>query len=280
MPPVVPNPDELSIGHSLQRLIAQLIPLIASSRSAELGIMQQCCPAPFFGKLTSATVATIALNPSRLEFQTQDGRILQGAARRLHTLESLGIQEWEEFGEAHASLVVDALLNYFDRAPYRKWFDPLDRMLRGSGSSYYSGFFPACHLDLVPFATSAKWGQMSRSDQCELLKLSSQCFLDVLRLSNVRAIVLNGISVVRGFEEKTAVKLAATEMLEWSLRRQGAERIKGVAFRGQLELPGTEHRSILVLGFNHNVQSSYGVTDSVRTCITKWIIDCFAEACT
>jgi hypothetical protein len=49
---------------------------------------------------------------------------------------------------------------YFQRNPYRRWFDPLDELLRaGVGASFYDG--TACHLDLVQWATDPVWGQMS-----------------------------------------------------------------------------------------------------------------------
>jgi hypothetical protein len=58
-----------------------------------------------------------------------------------------------------ASVVADCA-TYFQRRPYRRWFDPLDRLLRtGAGVSYYDG--SACHLDLVQWATDPIWGRIA-----------------------------------------------------------------------------------------------------------------------
>jgi hypothetical protein len=45
------------------------------------------------------------------------------------------------------------------------------------------------------------------------------------------------------------------------------------AFRGTLtQLSGVDlERSIVVLGYNHNLQSSFGVTTSVKKAIAKWV---------
>jgi hypothetical protein len=55
--------------------------------------------------------------------------------------------------EQVAAVVADCL-GYFQRQLYRRWFDPLDALLRsGTGTSYYDA--TACHLDL------SQWGSSS-----------------------------------------------------------------------------------------------------------------------
>jgi len=55
--------------------------------------------------------------------------------------------------------------------------------------------------------------------------------------------------------------------------------VAGVAYRGSINnISGIElGRSIEVLGFNHNIQSSFGVTTQVRKSIQEWITLCIQE---
>ncbi len=57
---------------------------------------------------------------------------------------------------------------YFERRPYRRWFDVLERVLNGIGVSYYRG--TACHLTLVQWATNPTWGLLPESSRVELLR--------------------------------------------------------------------------------------------------------------
>ena len=47
--------------------------------------------------------------------------------------------------------VLDDCNGYFQRNPYRRWFDQFHPVLTACGASYYDG--SACHLDLVQWAT-------------------------------------------------------------------------------------------------------------------------------
>jgi hypothetical protein len=61
-------------------------------------------------------------------------------------------------------------------------------------------------------------------------------------------------------------------MDDWTLpRRNGG--VRGHAFRGTVTNigPVSLDRELLVLGFNHNIQSSFGVTRSVKSAISNWI---------
>jgi hypothetical protein len=115
-------------------------------------------PVLSFGDLRHAEVATLGINPSWREF-VEDGRLLAGPHRRLATLESLGAQSTSLLTQQHVLTVVEACASYFHRNPYRRWFDPLDKILQAAlGVSYYGG--RACHLDLVQWATDPVWGEL------------------------------------------------------------------------------------------------------------------------
>jgi hypothetical protein len=94
------------------------------------------------------------INPSSHEFCGFDGGLLTEPKRRLATLKSLGAASTVALTKEQIQIVADECYSYFFRNPYRRWFDPLDRLVRdGLGASYYDS--SACHLDLVQWATSA-----------------------------------------------------------------------------------------------------------------------------
>lgn len=258
---------------ALRDAVRSQVAFLSRSRIDASEIMLDCGPAPIFGDACRTSIATVALNPSRREFENGNGELLRGDSRRLHTLESLGLKTWADATENHIDLIVHALSTYFDRRPYRTWFDPLDVLIRRTGHSYYSSLFPVCHIDLVPFATRAKWGELNIAAKRRLTALSRGSFLSMLQATPVRLLILNGVAVVRGLEDELGVRLAAQDVPEWNLARPNGAIIKGIAYRGQINVnhTGAGMRTVYVIGYNHNIQSSFGVTGAVRESIGWWI---------
>ena len=123
------------------------------------GVVPGSTPVVAFGDPARARVATLGINPSRREFTDEQGRMLTEAHRRLATLASLGASRLDRLDDAQVASVVAECGAYFRRQPYRRWFDPLDALIRaGTGASFYDE--TACHLDLVQWATDPVWGQM------------------------------------------------------------------------------------------------------------------------
>ena len=62
-------------------------------------------------------------------------------------------------------------------------------------------------------------------------------------------------------------------MPQWALPRREQSDVAGIAYKGIVqEVSGIRlRRELLVLGFNHNIQSSFGVTTQVRDAIRRWI---------
>ena len=62
-------------------------------------------------------------------------------------------------------------------------------------------------------------------------------------------------------------------MPEWSLPRTGSRDVPGVAFSGVVDsISGIElNHDLLILGFNHNLQSSFGVTKAAVAAIRDWV---------
>ena len=145
--------------------------------------------------------------------------------------------------------------------------------MSGTGASYYRAGRTACHLDIVPYATHKKWSSLGPRRRQALLRLGGDSLAELLRLSSVDVLVLNGSSVRRRFVGSTGVALAKRVMPGWSLPRRSGREVAGSAYEGVLESVEDVDlgRQILVLGFNHNIQSSFGVTKEVIHKIRAWV---------
>ena len=238
------------------------------------------CPVPSFGDLSRSRVATLGLNPSNLEFMDEAGNELEGPSRRFHTLRSLGLNSWSEADVRHLRMIMDSCREYFVRNPYDRWFGKLDSILSGIGASYYDtnsqshrvGLM-ACHLDLIPYATSRKWTELTTRQRSSLLRIAGDTLALLLRDSGIRLLILNGQSVVKYFQDVAGIALQKQELLAWSLPRKSSPDVKGLAYSGTVHrIFGLElGQPIVVLGFNHNIQSSFGVTTTVIHAIRDWI---------
>lgn len=230
-------------------------------------------PVPCFGDLRTARVATVGINPSNREFVDAAGSELDGERRRFQTLRSLGLGDWLDADENAIDEIVDSCLEYFFRNPYGGWFNRLNPIVSATGSSYYDRLFPACHLDLLPFATDAKWGTLPPSRKRDILQANADLLSGLIAASRLDLIILNGQSVVTEFVAMTGVGLDSEEMPGWELPRSNGQPVAGIAYSGTCtELDGRELSTPLrILGFNHNIQSSFGVTSGVIQNISAWV---------
>jgi hypothetical protein len=155
--------------------------------------------------------------------------------------------------------------------PYDRWFRRLDFLISGTQASFYMG--TAAHLDLIPFATASKWGQLSAKEKAVLLDAAGNSLALTLKDSGVQLLVLNGASVVSQFRSAFDVRLESYPVRDWTLQAKSRTPVLGVAYIGTIDsLAGIVfRRPIRVLGFNHNIQSSYGVTREVMNSIKTWI---------
>ena len=237
-------------------------------------------PVPAFGDVSTSRVATLGLNPSNREFVDPAGRELEGPSRRFHTLRSLGLKSWSEVDARHLRLILDSCRSYFRGNPYDIWFRRLDNVVCGAKASYYDAVSGACHLDLIPYATERKWTELSAQQRSSLLAVAADTLGLLLRDSPIRILILNGRSVVRQFEE-IGGRLEKRVMPAWSLRRQSRRNVVGFAYTGVVdEVAGVElEHKVLVLGFNHNLQSSFGITTELVHAIRAWVSKASSEAC-
>ena len=238
------------------------------------------CPVPSFGDLSCSKVATLGLNPSNREFVDIEGKELDGNSRRFHTLKSLGLARWSEVNARHLRLIMNSCREYFSVNPYDGWFKRLDHIISGTKSSYYDASAKACHLDLIPYATACKWTELTHRQRSSLLAVAGDTLGLLLRDSPVRLLVLNGKSVVEQFENIAGICLEKRPMRDWSLPRRTKSAVTGFAYKGVVRrISGVRlNHEVLVLGFNHNIQSSFGVTTEVMMAIRRWVTRTANEA--
>ncbi len=236
-------------------------------------LIRWAAPVPCFGDLTSSGVATVGINPSNREFVDTDGLELSGLQRRFHTLSSLGIECWDDAQEEAIDGILELCSEYFFRNPYGAWFNRLTPIISAAGASYYDRLFPACHLDLLPFATDAKWGSLPPARRREILDSNADLLVDLIATSDLELLILNGQSVVSEFMLMTGLQLAAQEMPGWDLPRASGQPVAGIGYKGTCEALNGKAlaKPLTVLGFNHNIQSSFGVTSEVIQNISKWV---------
>lgn len=264
--------EEQSIFPTVVSLLERL-----SERGGENGVVDWGAPVPYFGDITRSEIATVGLNPSNREFVDDDGRELDGILRRFHTLTSLSIDSWREVDGNHVQMILDACRVYFEVNPYNRWFQRLEDLVSGVNATFYGDTSSACHLDLIPFATFQKWGSLGVDERTRLLDVNRDTLGRLLQASRVRLLILNGSSVVQHFQQLTGVAMEACEKEDWTLGRAGTTPVVGISFECVInEIAGVHlERDILVLGYNHNLQSSYGVTRPVMSSIRDWVARTF-----
>lgn len=236
-------------------------------------------PVPSFGDLSRATVATLGLNPSNREFVDIRGRELRGLYRRFHTLTSLRLTSWSQATADHLRLILSSCETYFLGNPYDRWFRRLDEIVAAVQGSYY-GVGAACHLDLIPYATARKWTELTFRQRSSLLGVAADTLGILLRDSPVRLLILNGTSVVERFQDVMGIRLARHEMSGWTLHRSKGGDIQGIGYIGTVtSLSGISlGRSIHVIGYNHNIQSSFGITKVAVAALRDWVRRAATEA--
>jgi len=259
------------MSQELVKLLKEMI----SIRLRELDVISWSSPIPAFGNLATAKIATVGLNPSNREFVDETGRELEGSKRRFHTLKSLGLKKWDDVQGDHLELIIDYCFNYFNRNPYDGWFKRLDHIISGSSLSYYFPSASACHLDLIPYATSTKWTELSQVQRKNLLDISSNYLGMLINHSQIEVLVLNGQTVVDNIERISGGSLKKLHRKEWSLPRKKTEPVQGFSFEGHVNKMGAVklNKRLKVLGYNHNIQSSFGVTKDVQVSIRNWVTD-------
>lgn len=260
-------------SYRMHKALTTLIDRLDGPAVSGTDVIRWGCPVPSFGDLSSARVATVGLNPSNREFVDELGKELQGPFRRFHTLRSLGLTSWSDVDARHLRLIIESCRSYFLGRPYETWFKRMEEVVSGAKASFYDPSCAACHLDLIPYATARKWTELTARQRSLLLAAAADSLGLLLRDSPVRILILNGRSVVEHFQDIAGVCLEQRRMSSWSLPRQLKRDVLGIGYRGVVEtISGIRlPHPITVLGYNHNIQGSFGVTNEVIRAIREWI---------
>ena len=212
-------------------------------------------PVISFGDAGKAKVATLGLNPSKREFLNAQGDLLIGSQRRLATHRSLGYTALHDAPDSAVQQVLDDCNRYFQRNPYRRWFDTFAPILSACDASYYDQ--SACSLDLVQWATDPVWGNLAKGQREQLLT-SGTTFLKRQLIENpsIGLVLANGRGVMDCLHERLALTFLETDAVVRFAVRDAAlftSRFKD----GSREVP--------IIGWRVNLQSdqgAYGVTSN------------------
>jgi hypothetical protein len=258
---------------ALSATVATLICRLERAATLDTSVIEWGCPVLSFGDLSSARVATVGLNPSNREFVDERGQELAGRDRRFDTLGSLGIPTWLDADFRHMRSILESCQRYFCCNPYDLWFRKLDQLINATGSSFYGPAPSACHLDLIPFATSRKWTELSVRQRNALLSVAADTLALLLRDSRIEVLILNGRSVVEHFQSIAGFRLDQEEIPGACLRRKSNSDVVGYGFRGRVStLSGIPlEQEVQILGYNHNLQSSFGVSRAAVAAIREWV---------
>lgn len=219
-------------------------------------------PVVAFGNARVARVATLGLNPSRVEFLDRAGRELPEPRRRLETLHSLGVSRLADTSEETAARVVAGCNAYFQRNPYWQWFRPLEEVLVCLGASYSAG--SACHLDLVQWATDPTWSGLSESIRQRLIAEDAAFLQRQLSEEHIATLLLNGRGVLNAYVGAYKLDMKPVRVI--------ADR----SVRCEI-LAGTGPRGLQVIGWSTNLQSSFGVTKELRRTLAKAVAEIVAQ---
>ena len=173
-------------------------------------------PVVSFGDFRTARVATLALNPSPLEFLDRRGHWLDGPHRRLASLRSIGVDDPRELDDAAVAEVVRESNAYFDGPNwYRSWFHWLEALITRAGLGSYVEA-TACHLDLVQWATRPAQRHLSHGTWRALVDQDQDFLSWQLRQTPAPTVLVNGAGCLRGLTAAGVVPAWEADELRFS----------------------------------------------------------------
>jgi hypothetical protein len=192
------------------KFIEQCVDCFGSAAHAD--IMWETLPVPWFGDVLSKRidVATVALNPSWREFETEEGieRKLKESKERLPVVMDFGAQgRYCEVPCVRVQQGAAARTEYFDFAKSGRkpngWFDALQDVMTATGRNWSYAGGTAVHLDLVACATRRVWRYLSGKAQKDLVSKCSPNFIDtLLKLRSEARLMLDGKRVFESMESQ------------------------------------------------------------------------------
>lgn len=162
---------------------------------AELEVLPNSVPIPWFGDYENAKSCTISINPSTKEFLKSGKRIPFRKKENNDTLNKEDINN-----------ILASCNNYFSKqnSPYKKWFGTpateensatsLENVLNHFGYSYYDDnqYDKCVHLDIVQWATKKAWSRIGSNIKEKLLEDDLEFFKYLVNQKQFKTIFLNG----------------------------------------------------------------------------------------
>jgi len=236
-----------------------LVSRIMTPNPRDSFVVERSFPITYFGRLDTAKVVTIGINPSVREFcdQRKPAQILIGSKKRVLDRESIGIADRDIPTTADAVKVVDSYSDYFDTGRHLDWFDKMQKWaLEPLGVSYLRG--NVAHLDLVQWATSPVWRQLPAEIKSKLIEADSPFLEDQLRIAKPNLILFNGGTVVATMRESGYFRETETGVIP------GAAPFK--YFIG-------ECGDARAIGWSINIQSQHDTGNSAKKALSNWLVE-------
>ncbi|WP_180896872.1 hypothetical protein [Leuconostoc citreum] len=173
---------------STTSLQTKIINFIRQPIPDNIGVISQSVPVLFFGNIETARSATISLNPSDLEFRDNKQQLLTANKKRLVDRDILHKKDTDYLSLEEAEKVYNSCINYFNKFPYKQWFNQLNRILSPLGFSYFENSL--IHLDITPWATYPKWANLVTKQ--EVLKASQNISDYIIQQGQLKYLFING----------------------------------------------------------------------------------------
>jgi len=219
-----------------------------------LGIVPQSIPVLFFGDIEQAEYATISINPSNREFEDKLGALLETGFKRFVDRDNLEVPDIDSLSEYQAEKVYDSLCKYFDKRPYRLWFNKIDNVLNSKRISYYDKSL--LHLDITPYATGKKWSELNPSEKSALIKAGEDFSMKIIEEGRIKTLFVCGTEALTYVENYIA-----------SIGMQSLEHEKHPGYYIKTGKIG----NCKIIGWSRYLQGKGGVPDGFKETILKLI---------
>jgi len=227
----------------------------------DCGVIGGSTPVVAFGDPRNVRLATIGLNPSKIEFLVgKTSAFLSEEHRRLATLKSLNAHATDELDQRQVEQVVKDCANYFQRNPY-KWFKNLDTIIQGAFGTEWSYYNKTvCHLDLVQWATDPVWSGLSKIQKDKLIGDGRVHLDEQLTTEKIKVVIVNGRSVWNELTNLNDFKPGESETGYFSANRTRYTRVRG------------ERSGVHFFGWTCNIPTQHGTMDQqLWTDLSDWL---------
>jgi hypothetical protein len=181
--------------------------------------MPQAMPILFFGDYekyfaSPIRIITVAINPSKKEFPTED------SFQRFPAMYGVNYKESPEFYENY----LNTLKDYFNFSPYMKWFKHYNHVLSGINSSFLESYEnTALHTDLYsPFPTDPVWSGLNREQKQLLIDKGIQLWNELVD-------ILQPDIILMSTAESMTNNLGFEFLSEWEVIHSFPEKANGEA---------------------------------------------------